>query len=217
MASSSCRHQSCFSSSSDNEVHEHFLSPKADNLLAAPPRSLLSIYFGLCVGVFRKYLCSAGEFSSAARGRHNLTIFETKCAIISLTNRELTKNIIMQKLRHFNRIREMEDLSLKLDDNAGVSLETFLLIVRDVASTELNLQELDKVTFAEVDSYNRGNIKSDDFLSTLSRIAPILSKKRGNDVFKALDPFGIGRATFPVYRSICRDSSSSEVSATATL
>ena len=214
MASSSSRHHSSLSSSADYEVHNHFPSPRTDKLLTAPSGSLLSLYYELCEGVFRKYLSSAGEFSSSARGRQNLTIFETKCAIISLTNRELTKNIITQKLRHFNRIREMEDLSLQLDDNAGVSMETFLLIVRDVVSTELNLQDLDKVTFSEVDSYNRGNVKSENFLSILSRIAPILSEKRGNDVFKALDPFNIGRATFPSYRNICTDSSSTVTTAT---
>ena len=180
-----------------------FSLPATDSLLAASSGSLLSLYFELCEGAFRKYLTYGGDFSSKNRGRENLTLFETKCAIISLTDRELTKNVIRQKLRHFNRIREMEDPSLHLDDNAGVSLETFRLIVRDVAASELNLNDLDKITFSEGDLFNRGNIKIEDFLLILSKIAPILSEKRGKDVFKALDPLDIGMATFPHYRHIC--------------
>lgn len=159
-----------------------------------------SSLFSLFISIHR-YLDAGKEYDPE---RHHLTLFECKCAILSLTNRELTKGIIKQKLRHFNRVREMEDLSLGiLDDEVGVSLETFLLIVRDVASTELNINQLDKTTFAEGDKHNRGSIKSEDFMAILSRRAPILSEKRGNDVFKALDPLEIGIATFPNYKNAC--------------
>ena len=186
-----------------------YSSSSSSSSSSPPPpssSSLTDLYFELAKAVFHRYVHSEddpkGSGMDDRQKTPRLSIFEAKCALIALTNTDISQYEIKQKLEHFNRVREIENLALNMVETGGVTLDTFLLILGDMIKANVAMNDLERTVFSEADRQNHGCIGRDVFLEILSKSAPMLCDRRGENVFKSMDLLNLGdKVTFPNFRA----------------